>query len=210
MIEKMKFACCAKCKRKSNQYMDNMKGTRVSNSRYHYVMVAVTLAVVATFFIQDVAEDGHQFVYYTPNREHFDRPPSIFLSALEFGQEDIKEQKQEMASEMDYACEATANDVVFSFQYVRSKITNQTYNDHIFMLCPSHQAFGNGEAVFQSPEQIVCTEEYAGELRKKRRSADVTIKAIDIKRWKPVQYDSRDEQEACTIGHALDMLNKVW
>lgn len=205
-----KCGCCSSCKEKSNLFTQNLRGKKLSHSPYHYVMVAVTLAVVGFVFVRDVAEDGHKFVYYTPNKEHFDRPPSTFLTSLEFDQEDIKERKQDMAWNMDYSCEATSNDVIFSFQYVRSEITNQTYNDHIFMLCDTHRSFGNAELVYQSEEKILCTEEYAGMLQKKKRSANVTIKAIDIHLWKPIQYESTSELEACRINHAVEMLNNVW
>ena len=173
-------------------------------------MVAVALAVVSFVFVKDVADEGEKFVYYTPHAKHFKRAPATFLTSLEFDQEDIKERKQNMAWQMDYSCEATSNDVIFSFQYVRSKITNQTYTDHIFMLCESHRCFGNAEIVYESDEKILCTEEYAGVLQKKKRSANVTIKAIDIHKWKPIQYETKSEIEACRVMHAIEMLNNKW
>lgn len=203
-------SCCSSCKKKSNSFMDTIRGKRISNNKYHYVMVAAVFAVIAFIFVKDVAEDGDLFVYYTPHKGHFSRPPSIKLTSLEFGQEDIKEKKQNMAWQMDYSCEATSNDVIFSFQYIRSEISNTSYNDHIFMLCENHKAFGNAEIVYSGDDYILCTEEYAGVLQKKKRSANVTIKAIDIHRWKPVQYDSTSEIEACQISHAVEMLNNRW
>lgn len=205
-----KCSCCSSCKKKSNSFVETVKGKRLTNSKYHYVIVAVVFAVVSFFFVKDVAEEGEKFVYYTPHKGHFVRPPATFLTSLEFDQDDIKEKKQNMAWQMDYSCEATSNDVIFSFQYVRSQLSNTTYNDHIFMLCNSHKAFGNAEIVYNSDDYILCTEEYAGVLQKKKRSANVTIKAIDIHRWKPVQYDSTSEIEACQISHAVEMLNNVW
>ena len=71
-----------------------------------------------------------------------------------------------MAYQMDYSCEATKNDVIFSFQYVRNS-QNETYNDHIFMLCDSHRAFANTEIIYNSDEKIMCMEEYAGTVKKK-------------------------------------------
>ena len=111
---------------------------------------------------------------------------------------------------MDYSCEATSNDVIFSFQYVLSEITNHTYNDHIFMLCKSHRAFGNAEIVYESDEKILCTEEYAGVLLKKKRSMNVTIKAVDIHQWKPIEYKTQNELEICQVSHAVEMLNNKW
>tara|TARA_B100000700_G_C14450607_1_gene581432 strand:- start:266 stop:508 length:243 start_codon:yes stop_codon:yes gene_type:complete len=78
------------------------------------------------------------------------------------------------------------------------------------MLCESHKTFGNAEIVYTSDDYILCTEEYAGVLQKKKRSANVTIKAIDIHQWKLVQYESTNEMEACQIIHAVEMLNNVW
>lgn len=212
MFLNLKNMCksCKPCKTSVGQYVENLKGKRLNNSKYHYVTVAVTLAVVCSIFIRDVAEEGQRFLYNMPHEEHFSRQPSIFLTSLEFGQEDVQEHKQNMAYQMDYSCEATSNDVIFSFQYIRSQITNKSYNDHIFMLCKNHRAFGNSEIVYESNDKILCTEEYAGTLMKKKRSANITIKAIDIQKWKPVQYDSADHHEACSIGHAIDMLNNVW
>lgn len=204
------WSCCSTCKKKSATYVQNMKGERISSSKYHYVMVAVVFAVVSFLFVREVAEDGEKFVYYTPNTEHFHRAPSTFLTSLEFDQEDIKERKQNMAWQMDYSCEATSNDVVFSFQYVRSELTNKTYNDHIFMLCETHKALGNAEIVYKSEDKILCTEEYAGVLLKKKRSMNITIKAIDIHLWKPIQYDTTSELEACRVAHAIEMLNNNW
>lgn len=201
-----KCSCCPK----SNKFLETVKGKRLTNSKYHYVTVAVVLAIVSFIFVKDVAEEGEKFVYYVPHVGHFKRPPATFLTSLEFDQEDIKEKKQNMAWQMDYSCEATSNDVIFSFQYVRSELSNTTYNDHIFMLCSSHKAFGNAEIVYNSDDYILCTEEYAGVLQKKKRSANVTIKAIDVHRWKPVQYESSSEVEACQISHAIEMLNNNW
>ena len=205
-----KCTCCSSCKKKSNRFMETVRGKKISNNKYHYVMVAVVLAIISFIFVKDVAEEGEKFLYYTPHKGHFKRPPSTFLTSLEFDQEDIKEKKQNMAWQMDYSCEATSNDVIFSFQYVRSEISNTTYNDHIFMMCESHRAFGNAEIVYRGNDFILCTEEYAGILQKKKRSANVTIKAIDIQQWKPIQYESKNEMEACQISHAVEMLNNVW
>ena len=205
-----KCTCCSSCKKKSDGYLQNLKGSKLTNSKYHYVMVAVVFAVVSFFFVKDVAEDGEKFVYYTPNAQHFKRPPATFLTSLEFDQDDIQEKKQNMAWHMDYSCEATSNDVIFSFQYVRSEITNHTYNDHIFMLCKSHRAFGNAEIVYESDEKILCTEEYAGVLLKKKRSMNVTIKAVDIHQWKPIEYKTQNELESCQVSHAVEMLNNKW
>lgn len=207
----MKFcACCTSCKKKSNAYLVNLRGRKANTSKYHYVLVAVTLALLSMFFVHDVAEEGHKFVYYMPHEGHFQRKPSVFLSSIEFSQDTVKERKQDMAYQMDYSCEASVNDVIFSFQYVRSTITNETYNDHIFMICNNHRVFSNSEIVYQSDEKIMCTEEYAGKLQKKVRSQNITIKAIDVHRWIPTEYSSSSEQEACTIAHAIEMLNNKW
>lgn len=202
--------CCTTCKKKSNGYIRNMKGTKLNTSKYHYLLVALTLAAVSIFFVHDVAEEGQKFIYHMPQKTDFTRKPSFFISTLEFAQEDVRESKQNMAYQMDYSCEASVNDVIFSFQYVRSTITNESYNDHIFMICSNHMVFGNSEIVYESAEKILCTEEYAGTLHKKVRSQNITIKGIDIRTWMPVEYSSHSFQESCTIAHAVEMLNNEW
>ena len=200
---------CQTCKKSSNGYLKNLKPTKLRTSNYHYIIVAVTLAVLCMYFVNDVVEDGNKFIFYLPHEDHFRRPPSVFLNSIEYSQDIVKERKQSMAYQMDYSCEATNNDVIFSFQYVRNS-QNETYNDHIFMLCNSHRAFANTEILYNSDEKIMCMEEYAGIVKKKIRSKNVTIKAIDIQLWQTIQYSSSSEHESCTIAHAVEMLNKKW
>ena len=111
---------------------------------------------------------------------------------------------------MDYSCEVSMSDVIFSFQYVRSTITNETYNDHIFMICEDHSSYSNAEVVYESKEKIMCTEEYAGKLLRKVRSRNISIKAIDIQKWEPIEHSSKSQREACTLAHAIEMLNNKW
>jgi hypothetical protein len=202
--------CCNACKQKSNSYIRNLKGTKANTSKYHYVIVAITLALVSMFFVHDVAEDGNKFIFYQPQASDLKRKPSTFLSTIEFSQDTVKDRMQNMAYQMDYSCEVSVTDVIFSFQYVRSTITNETYNDHIFMVCRNHMAFSNAEVVYESKEKIMCTEEYAGKLQRKIRSQNISIKAIDVQKWEPIDYSSATEQEACTLAHGIEMLNNKW
>jgi len=205
----MKCKCCSSC-RTGKDYIENLKGTKVDHSPYHFLCVALTIAAVVAFFVRDIAEDGEQFIYYTPHKGHLQRPPAAFLTAVEFSQEEVRDKKKDLAWQMDYSCEASNNDVIFSFQYVRSTYTNKTYNDHIFMLCHTHLCLANAEIIHESEDKILCTEEYAGELRKKERGVNITIKAIHVQKWQTIEYETQNELESCAIGHAVEMLNSVW
>lgn len=199
---------CTNCCSKSKGYL-NMKPIKVTRKPYHFIMVAATIVALLAYFIRDIKPEGKQFHYMAPNKDHLDRTPSSFISGVEFQQAPVRDHMREMAWQMDYACEASGNDVVFSFQYQRDA-RNNTYNDHVFMMCESHRCFGNTEIISESKEKILCTEEYGGELRKKKRSANITIKGIDINKWETIQYQSENEAEACMLGHAVDILNIKW
>lgn len=198
-------SCCGK----SKGYLKNLGPIKVVRKPYHFIMVAATIVALTAYFIQDIKPEGKQFKYMPPDKNHLERKRSSFISGVEFQQTEVKEHIQEMAWQMDYACEASGNDVIFSFQYSRDS-KNNSYNDHVFMLCETHRCLGNTEIISESKEKILCTEEYGGELRKKKRSANITVKGIDINAWKTIQYHSKSEAEACMIGHAVDILNTEW
>jgi hypothetical protein len=171
--------------------------------------VASTVVLIATWFIPEIRKKSDGFHYRSPSSLHFERQPAIRISGVDFVDMEFKSKKQELTWEMDYACEASHNDVVFAFQFERN-LNNRSYSDHMFMLCNNHRVFGNGEMVFSGEEYIICTEEYAGRLKNKERALNVTMKAIDINTWESIEYESSSGEESCMMQHALDMLNTKW
>ncbi len=192
------------CKYKLPDVENMFKSMKRPGKPYHWVLVASLLICLLTWCITDFKHGIH---YKPPNTRHFSRK-SVFISGVEYEDESYRSVKNELAWEMNYACEKTLNDVVFAFQFEHDH-NNRSFADHIFVLCKSHKVFGNGEIIHQDG-QITCNEEYADVYKHKKRASSVTIKGINVDTWQLTEYESSTPEEACMIQHALDMLNGLW
>ena len=133
--------------------------------------------------------------------------PAIEISGIDFQSEDIQLVMNNLSDNMKKQCIQGSMDVLFGFQFTRK---DTVFEDHIFYLCNARMSFGNAKVIRKSEELVMCTEELNGELVEKVRPKEVTIKAIDLKEWKQIQYTSANAKESCIIQHAIDVLELKW
>jgi len=144
-------------------------------------------------------------IEYVGFRERTD--PAIDVSGVDFLTEHIKAKHQALSASMQYQCNLLSEDVLFAFQFMSNE---RSIEDNILILCDSNTVFANAKVIYRSEEKIMCTEEYDGKLKQVVRSKSIAIKAIDVDEWRQVEYSTEDPKEACTIQHAIDILELKW
>lgn len=173
-------------------------------SKCHWVVLFVVLCAFTVWMARDINGmiTGIEFTGTKENSQ-----PAIEISGVDFVSEEIKAKHQALATSMRYHGNLLSEDVLFGFQFA---LNDRIVDDHIFFLPDAKRVFGNAKIIERSEAQIKCTEEYNGELRQVVRNKEVRIKAIDIEEWKQVEYLSTHPKEACTIQHAIDILELKW
>lgn len=126
------------------------------------------------------------------------------IDSIDFLSGSVKDKHLELSTLMPMYCK---DDVLFGFQFSKQ---NRTIRDHLFMLCESKQIFANAEIIYSKPNYVLSNEQYADITLKKKRSSSVIVKAIDIKTWDVIEYESTSTKEACIMQHAIDVLNSKW
>jgi peptide deformylase len=211
-----KINCCKSyCKRWSNPSMPSedsgFGAKKISNKApLHWIIVFISICVLGAWLIPEIQKnEDFIFDYFPPKIDLLRRKdPAIKISGIDFVSESMKEKMQALGDSMYDVCSKRSDDVVFAFQFGKAR----RREDHVFALCSGYNTriFGNAEVIGKNDEYVMCTEEYDGELHQVKRPSSVSIKAIDIKEWEPIEYDSSDVKEACILQHAIDVLESKW
>ena len=204
---------CEKCKRPSMPAdSSNFGDSATQKKSIHWIVVFVTMCIIGGWVIPVVQrKEDETLAYVPPDLESLRRKlPAIRISGIDFVSDAMRLRNQELMYEMGYVCNERSDDVIFAFQF-GPVVTTRRREEHMFALCGKPpRVLGNAELVARGEDEVMCTEEYAGELRQVRRHASVTIKAIDIKAWEVIEYDAADVREACVLQHAIDVLESKW
>ena len=176
---------------------------KVKQTKYHWIAGALITIVIGLWAVLwDTNMYGIE--YKTDSKL---TGPAIEISGIDFQSEDIQLVMNNLSDNMKKQCIQGSIDVLFGFQFTRK---DTVFEDHIFYLCNARMSFGNAKVIRKSTELVMCTEELNGELVEKVRPKEVTIKAIDLKEWKQIQYTSANAKESCIIQHAIDVLELKW
>ena len=176
---------------------------KVKQTKYHWICGAMfTIAIGLWAVLWD--NNMYGIEYKTDSKL---TGPAIEISGIDFQSEDIQLVMNNLSDNMKKQCIQGSIDVLFGFQFTRK---DTVFEDHIFYLCDARMSFGNAKVIRKSEELVMCTEELNGELVEKVRPKEVTIKAIDLKEWKQIQYTSANAKESCIIQHAIDVLEFKW
>lgn len=205
--------CCKKWRKPSMPSDDNgFRVKAISNkSPIHWVVTFILLGGLGAWIIPEIQKnDELNFEYFPPKIDVlYRKDPAIKISGIDFVSEAMKEKMQALGESMHYVCTERSDDVVFAFQFGKAR----RRDDHVFALCGGYSSriLGNAEVISKSSEEyVMCTEEYDGELHHVKRPSSVTIKAIDVKEWEQIEYDSTSVKESCIIQHAIDVLESKW
>ena len=172
------------------------------HGKLHRLIFGVVLAafvVYVTMHISSVAD-----VEYRGSRRM--QNEAFKITGVDMMDDAVRLKHQTLFTEMQYACGRSSDDVVFAFQF---DAQDTMIEDHVFYLCDEHIAFGNA-MVMRGHGKIQCTEEFNGELRQVVRHKRITIKYVNIADWKQSEYTSKSPKDACTIQHAIDVLENNW
>lgn len=173
-------------------------------SRCHWIVLFVALCTFVVWMARDI-NGMITGIEYTGSKKNSNA--AIEISGVDFVSDEVKSKHQALGTSMNYFGNKLSEDVLFAFQFT---VNERVIEDHIFYVTSSKRIFGNAKIIDRSENKIKCTEEYNGELRQVVRNKEVTIKAIDIEEWKQVEYTTSDPKEACTIQHAIDVLELKW
>lgn len=205
---------CKKCKRPKMPVDSTQFGgsSEKQKSKVHWGVLFAFLCVVGGWIIPGVQRKEDETLTYYPAKFSYlkKKLPAIKISGIDFVSETMRIRNQDLMYEMDYICKERSDDVIFAFQFgVSGK--QRRREDHVFALCQNpSRVYGNAEIVAHGETEIMCTEEYGGQLQQVRRRASVSIKAIDIRSWEVIEYDVANEKESCIIQHAIDILESKW
>jgi hypothetical protein len=183
---------------------DSIYNKQKKGLNYIKVGISFILLSLVAWFMPDFSSESYS--YKDMHEDDLILSPAIQISGIEYLSENVKDKKIELADVMKTKC---SDDVLFAFQFVHLE-SNMTVEDHIFMLCSKNKVYANAEIVKSSESFILCTEQYASVVQKKKRPSSVRIKAIDVDVWDIVEYESENNKESCIIQHALDVLNSKW
>ena len=204
---------CEKCKRPSMpKDSSNFGDSATQKKSIHWIVVFVTMCIIGGWIIPAVQRNEDETLTYSPPNLEYLRMklPAIRISGIDFVSDTMRYRNQELMYYMEYVCAERSDDVIFAFQFGPVG-KHRRREDHVFALCENPpRVYGNAELVARGDEEVMCTEEYDGELRQVRRHSSVTIKAIDIKTWEVIEYDAADVREACVLQHAIDVLESKW
>lgn len=173
-------------------------------SRCHWIVLFAALCTFVVWMARDI-NGMITGIEYTGSKKNSN--VAIEISGVDFVSDEVKTKHQALGTSMNYFGNRLSEDVLFAFQFT---VNERVIEDHIFYVTSSKRIFGNAKIIDRSENKIKCTEEYNGELRQVVRNKEVTIKAIDIEEWKQVEYTTSDPKEACTIQHAIDVLELKW
>jgi len=207
---------CSRCYRPKVRTDDPLKMTpRASKSKIHWLVVFATLCALGAWIIPEVHRAADETLTYFPAKLSVlkRKPRAIHISGVDFQSDLIRERTQVLARQMVYVCKQRSDDVIFAFQFgVVGK--GRRREDHIFSLCGNSttptRVFANAVVIGSSEDFILCAEDHGGMMREVRRHSGVSIKAIDILTWEPMEYDVDDVKEACVVQHAIDVLESTW
>ena len=177
---------------------------RKKPTRLHWVVLFVVLCLWSLWMAQDISGIASGIEYNGVKAVEY---AAIEISGVDFVSEEIKSRDQSLSLSMHYQCNSMSEDVLFAFQF---SFRGRPMEDHLFHMCDKRLTLANTKVVHRSGEKIKCTEEYDGVLKHVVRSKQVTVKAIDVDNWRQVEYTSADPKEACTIQHAIDVLELKW
>ena len=198
--------CKRFCKIPGLQLNSSEWRTKVSRkpSRCHWVLTFMARCIWCVWMARDMS--GYlSGIEYAGFRERTD--PAIDISGVDFLTDHIKAKHQALSASMQYQCNLLSEDVLFAFQF---NSNDRPLEDNILILCDGNVVYANAKVVHRSEDQIMCTEEYDGALKQVVRSKAITIKAIDVDEWRQIEYSTEDPKEACTIQHAIDILELKW
>lgn len=178
--------------------------------RYHWYFLFTVIVLSLAWLVPEYIDDDEAIEFVPPSSDHFSLPPAVLMTGTEFQDPEFQsKKKKDIQASMDYACEITTNDVVFAFQW-KYLHNNRSLSDHIFMLCKNHRIFANAAFSHHGTDFILCTEEYGGVLKSKRRPLNVTLKGIDVNTFQHVEYESKTAIESCLLQHSVEMLERKW
>jgi hypothetical protein len=176
----------------------------------HWGFLAGIIIVVVAWVLPEIMEEVKDNMHFQPPIDrHLTLHHAIMMTGTEFQDVGFQTKTTMLHYDMDYACEVANLDVIFAFNFELNR-NNRSMSDHIFMLCNSHKIYSNAIILPSGKEEILCEERYAGTTRVKRRPLNVTVKAIDIKTFNHVTFESESAENSCELQHAVDMLDKKW
>jgi len=185
--------------------------THSKKSIMHWIVVFLTLCVLGGWVIPAVQRNEEDTMTYNPPDIGMLRKKlsAIRISGIDFVSENFRSRTQDLMHDMGFVCSERSDDVIFAFQFGPPNKARRR-EEHIFALCKTPTlVYGNADIVARSEDEVMCEEEYGGELRRVRRYASVTIKAIDIKSWEVIEFDASGK-DACIAQHAIDVLESKW
>ncbi len=185
---------CCRLKMPKDTFFNKKKSKPI---RWTLLLLACSMA----WFLPEYREEEYKF---RDMRVDDLKQTYVKINSIDFLSTSVKEKHNELVVKMPTHCK---DDVLFGFQFAKQ---NRSIQDHLFMLCDAKKIFANAEIVFSDTTYVMCNEQYADIVKKKKRSSKIIVKAIDIENWDVVEYESQSVKEACILQHAIDILNSRW